>query len=31
MVLNMDKKNLNVIDGIEIKFSIFQVLNDHEI
>jgi hypothetical protein len=31
MVLNMDKDFLNVIDWIEIKLSIFQVLNEHEI
>jgi hypothetical protein len=31
MVLNMDKDFLNVIDGIEIKFYIFQVLNEYEI
>jgi hypothetical protein len=31
MGLNMDKDILNVIDRIEVKFSIFQVLNEHEI
>jgi hypothetical protein len=31
IVLNMDKDFLNVINGIEVKFSIFQVLNEHEI
>jgi hypothetical protein len=31
MVLNMDKDFLNVIDGIEVKIPIFQVLNEHEI
>ncbi len=31
MVLNMDKDFFNLIDGIEVKFFIFQILNEYEI